>query len=105
MGCGLRSRVSGQPIQPKPGNQVSNDRRRQRRMTTDDVVAHCGLHWSVLIPLDRSCRLLLLAQAAVPAPVATIDVIPGCDLGRLPRIHMPWEARPAVIRSVQARLF
>jgi hypothetical protein len=35
MGRGLRSRVFGQLIQPKPGNQVSNDRRRQRRVTTD----------------------------------------------------------------------
>ena len=30
MGCGLRSRVFGQLFQPKPSNQLSNNRPRQR---------------------------------------------------------------------------
>jgi hypothetical protein len=40
MGCGHRSREFGQLIQPKPSNQLSNNRPRQRH-TPVDVSGPC----------------------------------------------------------------
>jgi hypothetical protein len=90
MGCGLQSRVFGHFIQPKPSNQLSNNRPRQRQTPVDASGRYVAVQeedkkakavdrpWPKARPGARAANL----RSSIPAPVRRMAENKGARLTR-----------------------